>query len=774
MFKKILISSITATILLIGLNGCLEEKALPSDELITIYNSHLEETRKMHPLDTMYVQVAGMQPEKRYQIQILDSDKNLITKTDAVANDNGVINPLPVWFDVGLQRPTEEKPYFHVIKTGIELNAFYINVVDLFDNGKNTDFEQPFYIITTQDKDLEYKKPIVYACTQDGVIENTFEETGSQLEDGTFSPLSKVYVKAEQLPAKTYDNPEDMTNPRAVNKVDIYVIPFKGIALEYGYDLNHADYPKVIELKDVPVQMSKDGTYTMLDTTLIWNLNDSVKLINPNDLNNAYSIIIDVNQDGYYMNHVDFNSNTTHYIDGADGIGAAGFIVLDTPANDITLPFYTNANGDKTDVVAEKESGQELSLYLNLENIATNVNSADVTINGITKTVEIKSPKSTDTVRFLKYIQEEKVFTNSDLAGDIVEDTNFPVTISIDGKIYDNNTSITVYPIQTEIGTYPDNSLDNKTTEFDETGTKNGKTIVYLHFGDTTDATTSQDSMVYFLNHGELSKPLFSKSLNIVNNGPIQNFIDFNTDFTIKNPTSENNLYDIVVDSDGNGTDTGDKKVTISINDTQANNLPNVGYINIASDGNFALDNHYRDSSLVADYGYIDEFKKDGSNTANARDYKGYDGLGIKAIWNPYIKNKKIGFYQNYNGTTGADSSYVDENNQVQESPFNFGQTLHLYILDASKYTLQSGMNLNETMDVRGFKQEITVQYSCSNGWMIQNIWKAPMKVGRYYVILDMDKDGKLTDGVDFVDAVTENGTKITNDSSVVGFSVID
>lgn len=774
MCKKLLFNLVVVSSLLISFTGCLEEKALPNDELITIYNSHLKQTRNMHPLDTMYAEIAGMQPEKRYQIKVLDSDKNLITKTDAIAGENGVIKPLPVWFDVGLKRPTQAKPYFHVIDAGIELNAFYINVVDLFDNGDNTDFEQPFYIITTQNKTLEYKKPIVYACTVDGQIDNVFEESNSKLADGTLSPLSKVYVKAEQLPAKTYTNINNLSSVEKVESVDIYVIPFKGINLEDGYDLNNANYPKIVHLSNVPVEQGKDTTYTKLDTTLIWDLNIDPKLINPNDDNNAYVIIIDVNKDGLYTSEVDIDSDTQHYIDGSDGIGAAGFIVLDTPANAPTLPFYTNSNGDRMNAIPEKEGGEEISLYLNLENLTTPASEANVTINGITKTVEIKYPKTTDKVRFLKYIEEEKVFSNSELAGDITEDVNYTVEIYIDGQLYDNNTSITVYPVQTELATYANDNLQNPTSIFDETNTAGGNSIIYLHFGENDSATITQNAVVYFFKHGDLTTPLYSKTLNIVNNGPVQEFVNLNVDMSIINPKESESIYDIVVDSDNNGADSTDKLISVTINNTQANNIPNVRFINIASDGKFALDNHYRDSKVTADYGYVDEFKADGSNTYYARDYKGYDGYGIKAIWNPYIKNKKIGFYANYKGTTGADSTYIDENNQEQESPFNFGQTIHLYIVDASVYSLEADMKLTEQMDVRGFKQEITVQYSCSNGWMIQNIWKAPMKVGKYYVILDMDKDGKLTDGVDLVDAVKEDGTKITDDTSVVGFSVIE
>ena len=404
---KTLLSVSLLTGLIFGLNGCLEKKELARDELITIYDSNFVKTRKLNPLDTMYIEVAAMEPNKRYKINILDSDKNLITNTEGIADDDGVIQALPTWYDVGLERPNAEKNYFHVSTKDLELKAFYVNIVDLFDNGNNTNFEQPFFIVTSSNKELEYKKPIVYACKSTGEIENKFEETGSKNEDGTDSDLTKIYLKADVLPAKTYASINDTSAPIDVKEVDIYIIPFKTTNTE-DFALSDFNASEVIKIPDVKVTKSEDGKSTYFGKKLIWDLNGDRKLMNPNNHNNAYSIIIDVNQDGEYTNKVDV-SETTHYIDGADGIGVAGFIISDTPANNPQKPFLTNENGDKTNSVPEKTSGEEIALYLNLENIATNEKTAVVTVSGtdINEEIDIKSPKEDDKIRFLKYIEDE-------------------------------------------------------------------------------------------------------------------------------------------------------------------------------------------------------------------------------------------------------------------------------------------------------------------------------------------------------------------------------
>jgi hypothetical protein len=161
----------------------------------------------------------------------------------------------------------------------------------------------------------------------------------------------------------------------------------------------------------------------------------------------------------------------------------------------------------------------------------------------------------------------------------------------------------------------------------------------------------------------------------------------------------------------------------------------------------------------VTNYGYIDKFKIDGSNTKDNR----YVSRGIKAIWNPYIKRR-----YRYNNT------YTDEKGVKQNSPFNYGQSVDIYIIDANEYPLKKEMKLNSSIDVRGRKQTLTVQYSCSNGSGQQNIWRAPMKKGKYYVVLDMNKNGVLDDGIDYVDAVNQKGEKISKTNlDIVGFEVI-
>ena len=59
----------------------------------------------------------------------------------------------------------------------------------------------------------------------------------------------------------------------------------------------------------------------------------------------------------------------------------------------------------------------------------------------------------------------------------------------------------------------------------------------------------------------------------------------------IINPTKDNGMFNIIVDynNDGIYNEDNDTKVNITIRDTSANNLPDVGYINIASNGYFNL-----------------------------------------------------------------------------------------------------------------------------------------------------------------------------------------
>ncbi|MEA2049713.1 MAG: SBBP repeat-containing protein [Campylobacterota bacterium] len=795
--NKLLISAVAAASIF-GFSGCLDERPLPTDELISIYNSDLEKTNRLKPLDTMYVKVAGLKANEKHEIRILDSNKNLITMTQAYADDSGVIQVTPVWYDVGLKKPTEETPEF-TVDSGLGIKSFYINVVDRYANGEDTDFEQAFfYVLKDEDEKQEvtitnitypttasidknttqtttvddanitaqvdttvdlsnYQRAKVYASTSTGEMENAFEEQNSKYMNGDTSILTKVYLTVDQLPKKIFNT--GTTSDTDVENIDIYVIPYGKNKLS---DIDLSD--------DSIVKVTKTRTELLAGPTLVWDIN----LTNPDNENNAYSIILDINQDGKYSKGLDLDDDDLSdiFIDGADGVYTAGFIVKNTPAND-PLPFeLTDAQGDGVSSIPAQVSDIDNRLYLSVENIASPKSSVEVEIKDennttvSTETIDLKTPSTDDAVRFLKYIESEKIFDISDYNG--------TGTLSINIVDINFSTTFEVYPVNTETTTHSSATDDTKVTTFDETGTTDGDTSIFMKFGKAGATNASVylfDGNVSWDENRSLEGSVIKNTdINITNQTTITKVFDLDSNGTqIINPSSNNGIFDIVVDYDNNGLyDNNDTKLNITIRDTIANNLPNVGYINIASNGYYSFDNHYTDSNQTSDYGYIDEFAVDGSNTY---------GRSIRAIWNPYLKNKKSGgFYANYYTTGDGDESvYVDENQEVQESPFNFNQQLDLYIIDAETYPLKKGMSLDDDMDLRGEKQTITTQYSCSNGALIQSIVsKRDMKVGKYNVILDVNRNGKLDDGIDYVDAVTQKGKKISEeDPNVTGFQIV-
>ena len=102
------------------------------------------------------------------------------------------------------------------------------------------------------------------------------------------------------------------------------------------------------------------------------------------------------------------------------------------------------------------------------------------------------------------------------------------------------------------------------------------------------------------------------------------------------------------------------------------------------------------------------------------------------------------------------------------------GKWVKVYIVDATTFDLTEWEDivLSSSMDVTGRPKIMPVQYSCQNGYNQQNIWPAPMTPGRYFVIVDVNLNGKLDEGIDIVDAVNKAGTTILEDPTVIGFEV--
>ena len=230
--KKLISTTLALSLALLS-TGCLKEKKLPAEQLITIYDSNLKETNKLAPLETMYVKIAGLAPKELHRIEILDPNQKVVSEAEVFSNEEGVIEAMPIWYDIGLEK--QDDGNYTITKQDLDLKAFYVRVKSL--NNSDTDFKQNFFLLLKKpdDPDKMPKSVVSAVSVEDGNIShakitNTFFETGSKEPDGSDSNLTKVYVKAEQLPYKYYENGQK----KNVENVDIYVVPFSGIQFKDG------------------------------------------------------------------------------------------------------------------------------------------------------------------------------------------------------------------------------------------------------------------------------------------------------------------------------------------------------------------------------------------------------------------------------------------------------------------------------------------------------------------------------------------------------------
>jgi len=191
-----------------------------------------------------------------------------------------------------------------------------------------------------------------------------------------------------------------------------------------------------------------------------------------------------------------------------------------------------------------------------------------------------------------------------------------------------------------------------------------------------------------------------------------------------------------------------------------------VNHIQLASNGyyeGFQTTNWgytYTEHWKIRDNAYVDEFKQNGSDTKWVYT-SGYGSeRGVKVSWNPYTYKGYPSYYPYY--STGGDgtllSAYV-------------GQSVDVYVVDNA-----AGMafTLNEVIPAEHVvsRRRLPVQFSCWNGAGMQTIWRAPYgadKIGKsYIVVVDLDKDGKISDG-DLVDDVRKD-----EQTDKGGFSIIE
>ncbi|MFA6009086.1 MAG: hypothetical protein WC799_03810 [Desulfobacteraceae bacterium] len=769
-----------------------DTRPIPGDLILSTYNSDMEATREFAPMDTLYVKIAGMKANSFYRISALDADNNLIAKIEARTNEDGVIDPTPLWYDMGLKVDEEDNtlPPTLVWPDGIQPGAFKINVKSLYDNGDSTDFTQDMWIVYTKAADDTNPKPVVYSCAI-GIAdakamgtfypENAFKETGTIDINGNEDPKTQVYVKADRVPTKIGNNV-------TVTAVDFYVLRFTGDTFKNGDNLYDTD-KFVVRRTAVPVV---DGS---IDGTLLWDLNDEPTLVNPNQDNMAYSIVMDVDRDGVYDQGMDTDSDgiSDHFIDGVDGNGSPGFIVQNTPANDVFVTIK-DENGNQVNAITENNNTVNKQLYINIDNVPVAAddeiavylipadqqsgdNQFDVPADEedirVIASGDIDIPLSTPGAgdpRYLPFLANRallntKTVTDNysydgveitsdkklDLVVDLYNDGDFDPGIDI---LIEDAITILDVPATAVYKTCTDAAGLTMSQFFDETNTANGDTVVYLN-AVQEGAQLPYDVYVIkdrnWVEGDYLSGELFS--VTGLSGSGTNAIWDLNGTYQLINPTMDNNTYDIVVDNNMSGTyDGGDTILTVVILNTQVNTYPRLSYVNIASGGSFGniWDQHWTIYSEFCDY--RDVFIKSGLDT---NPYGA--GYGIKAVFNPYF------------------SWFCAPEPEYPIAGLYYGLYVDVYIVNAATFDLSvfgHPGELNDTIDVTGQHSTLVVQPSCYNGAGMMNIWPAEMTPGSYYVIVDVNRNGRIDEGVDIIDAVKEDGTTILDDPMVVGFRV--
>ena|GEM_PF-1748018 len=761
-----------------------DTRPIPNDSILTLYNSNMEETKEFQPMDTMYVKVAGMKPDTFYQVSVLDADKRTITKVEARTNSEGIIEAMPLWYDMGLKVDEDDPtlPPTLVWPNGLQPAGFKVNIKSLLDSGKSTDFTQDMWIIYKKADTDTNPQPVVYSCYRDGALpakavagifypENAFKETGTLDAAGNPDPKTKIYVKADRVPTKIGDN--------NVDSVDFYIIRFTGNTLTNGYDLNDED---IFVRKVEDVDVNEDGT---IEGTLLWDLNnDPETVINPDQDTMAYSIVMDVDRDGVFDIGADTDEDgvSDYFIDGVDGNGSPGFIIQNTPANDV---FVTIKDANGNEVNAIPESGDAVnSLYVNVDNVPMGPGNeigiilddpavpgiADVRNGGVDSDVPLSAPGAGD-IRYLPYVTGRELVNNGDAGSYFYTgaelDVDKPLDLIIDlnnNGVYDENdilveNAVTILNVEAA-GVYKTcSNAGGAGTEqfFDETGTPDGLSVVYLNAaaneGNTYDVYVFADSDWALAPATTALTGQMVRLTGLSGNGtnPIW---DLNDTPQVINPTPANNTYDIVIDNDQDGVyNSGtDDILTVVILNTETNTYPRVSYVNIASGGSFGniWEQHWTIYSDFCDY--RDVFISSGLDT---NPYGA--GYGVKAVFNPYFS-----WFCNPDPETPIPGIY-------------YGLYVDVYIVNAETFDLSvfgHRDELNDTVDVTGRHSTLVIQPSCYNGAGMMNIWPAEMTPGRYYVIVDVNRNGRIDEGVDIIDAVKEDGTTILDDPTVVGFTV--
>jgi len=745
---------------------------------ITFFNSDMEEISELMPLDVLYIGGSGFNSNTYYAVSVQDPRGNDISKFEMPTDSEGKLAITPLWYESGLKKPSAAIPFpFLDQPETLSALSFTVRVKRLPENADV--LSKPLHFQSFDFTQRSKPRPIVMAGYQDGpqfIIENAFEETGSRTATGLPSLKTSVYVDALLIPW--------FAGETEVTAVDIYIVPFDGEKLKEGAPIATE---AVIVKTGVPVVSYLGVTKKLAAPQLVWDLNNpATPLVNPDGTTCVYRVVIDVDRNGVFNYGADVNSDgkTEAYVDGIDGNSEPGFIVLNTPANQ-TFASLKNGNtpdSARTNELYEASSGLAEELFLWMDNIPTTRSTVDIyVIDAITSPVDgtpltdvrgNPAPESStatvtfpgvDDLRIMPYIAGAPVINTSlgdarsyganigtDKAFSIVIDLNanglFDATadIHLSGEAQ-SPTRIHVLTEPASIDTFASQAGTQPTWAFDETGSNTEYTVVWAEVSGTlsADVTLALFQHTTWADGDSLEEALLSTTY--TDGDSRYKFWDLDETVQVKNPDSTSGTFDIVVDygNDGLFHSGTDLILTVTIRDTAANDYPRVQYANVASDGHFSN----------GDYGYKDSFLTTCEDTHSSS----YVSRGIKGIWNPYIKQ--------YNTAEDDATRTLYQGNYVD-----------IYIVDTNTVSLNEWESclLTDAIDATGRHKTLPVQYSCGNGAGMQNIWTPTLTPGSYYVIIDVNQNGQIDEGVDIIDAMNTDEKTIQDDPSVVGFEVTE
>lgn len=338
------------------INDFIESRTRPIS-VVQLYNSNLEKTFRMSPNDTMYAEVRGLEKDTMYTVQVLDAQKNVISELTTFSDEEGIIHPSPLWYDIGFKVDAEGRLYFPNPEGAIDVKGFYVRVFDDEEAG-NTDFTLEFFVVFSTTANTR-PQPIVMAgkmIDNEFFMENAFYSEGEvpvfpgDYPEDALDPFftDELYVKVENLTPIT-----DVPDTDAIAR--IWILPFSGKHYQDGDQtiaLNAWFYEDftVEQLKEgVKINWPyKDGdkakapTQTVNMSTALPAGIDSTDKIPKWAEEQPFTVFLDMMDRGipgvYNVKKnvfaKDETESKTFFLDSIDGNGVPGFIVRKPPETD--------------------------------------------------------------------------------------------------------------------------------------------------------------------------------------------------------------------------------------------------------------------------------------------------------------------------------------------------------------------------------------------------------------------------------------------------------